>query len=223
MKAKAFGYIRVSDTSQVEGDGLTRQELAVKKYAKAHDLEVVEIYKEEGVSGTLEDRPTLARLMLSLEQNHHGVKIVVIERLDRLARDLMVQEAIVRDFQKQGFELISTCEGKDLASNDPTRKLIRQIMGAVAEYDRAMLVLKLRVARERKKLKEGRCEGRIPYGKDEKEKEVIQKVKLMRRDRRGGFKGMTLESIATTLNAQGYTTRTGKKFTPTQIHNILKK
>jgi DNA invertase Pin-like site-specific DNA recombinase len=223
MKKKAFGYLRVSDPSQVEGDGLTRQELAIRKYADAHGLTIVGFYREEGISGMLEDRPMLARLMVDLEQNGHGVRTVVIEKLDRLARDLMVQEAIVRDLLKQGFELVSTMEGPDLASADPTRKLIRQIMGAVAEYDRAMLVLKLRVARERKKIKTGRCEGRLPYGKDDKEQEVIKKVKLLRRDRKGGFKGATLEHIATTLNAAGFTTRTGKAFTPTQIHNILKK
>jgi DNA invertase Pin-like site-specific DNA recombinase len=52
----------------------------------------------------------------------------------------------------------------DLMTNDPTRKLMRQFMGAIAEYDKSQIVLKLRGARMRKRAKEGRSEGRKPYG-----------------------------------------------------------
>lgn len=49
----------------------------------------------------------------------NGVKVVIVERLDRLARDLMVQETIVADLRKYGFELVSVAE-PDLMANDPT-------------------------------------------------------------------------------------------------------
>jgi DNA invertase Pin-like site-specific DNA recombinase len=221
---KVFAYLRVSDPSQVEGDGLTRQKLAIEAYAKAHNLEVVEYYREEGVSGTLADRPALARLMVNLEQNGHGVKTVLIERLERLARDLMVQEAIVRDFQKQGFRLVSTTEGPDLCSDDPTRKLIRQVMGAVAEYDRAMTQLKLRAARDRMSARLGRrCEGQKPYGQTPEEQKVIQRMRAMRRTRCNGTKGMTLQEIADRLNDEGIRTKEGKRWTPTQVFNVVGK
>ena len=140
---KVFGYLRVSAVSQVNGDGFPRQEKAIKDYAKVHNLQIEGLFKEEGVSGTKENRPALARLMVSLEHNGHGINTVIIEKLDRLARDLMVQEAILRDFQKQNFNLISTMEGPDLCGDDPTRKLVRQVMGAVSEYDKTMLVAKV--------------------------------------------------------------------------------
>lgn len=128
MKA-AYGYVRVSGQGQVEGDGLVRQEQAIREYAEKHCIEVLKVYREEGVSGTLEVRPALAEMMVSLEQNGHGIKTVIIEKVDRLARDLMVQEAIIRDFRKNGFDLISACEGADLLSNDPTRVMFRQFIG----------------------------------------------------------------------------------------------
>lgn len=49
---KAFAYIRVSDPSQINKDGFTRQEKAIQEYARGHDLQVVDLFKEEGVSGT---------------------------------------------------------------------------------------------------------------------------------------------------------------------------
>ena len=57
---KAFGYLRVSGQGQVDGDGFNRQEKAIMNYTKSNDLEIVKIYREEGVSGTLENRPGLS-------------------------------------------------------------------------------------------------------------------------------------------------------------------
>jgi DNA invertase Pin-like site-specific DNA recombinase len=221
---KAFVYLRVSGQGQAkeDKDGLVRQEDACRQWAKANGFEVAGTYREEGVSGTLEDRPALARLMVDLELNGHGVKTVIIEKLDRLARDLMVQEAIVRDFKRQGFNIISALEGPDLCSNDPSRILVRQIFGAVAEYDKAMLVLKLRAARERKKAKVGKCEGRKRYGEeDPQEQNIIQRVRAMRRTRRNGTKGMTLQEICNRLNTEGVKTKEGAQWNPTQVSRLL--
>ncbi len=51
-KLKAFAYPRVSGKGQVEGDGFTRQLEAIKAYALAHDIRIVKVFREEGVSGT---------------------------------------------------------------------------------------------------------------------------------------------------------------------------
>jgi len=70
---KAFGYIRVSGKGQIDGDGLTRQEEAIRQYAAANGFEIAEIYREEGISGTQESRPALAKMMVSMEQNGHVI------------------------------------------------------------------------------------------------------------------------------------------------------
>ena len=109
----------------------------------------------------------------------NGVRTVLIERLDRLARDLMIQEHIIQDLQRRGIALVSVAE-PDLCSDDPTRKLMRQIMGAIAEYDKAMVVLKLRGARQRAKAKTGRCEGAKPYGTKAGESDVLDRMRTLR-------------------------------------------
>src|SRR5215467_13512268 len=176
---KAHAYLRVSGKGQVEGDGFTRQLKAIREYAAAHDMKIVDVYREEGVSGTKEsaDRPAWSELMTALHAN--GVRTVIIERLDRLARDLMVQETIIGDLRKHGFDLISVAE-PDLLQDDPTRKLMRQIMGAIAEYEKTMIVLKLRGARQRMKAKTGRCEGRKPYGFYEGEETALERMRVLR-------------------------------------------
>src|SRR3954452_12392418 len=107
---KAFAYLRVSGKGQVHGDGFPRQLKAIKDYATAHGYKLVKVFQERGVSGTkdLENRPALQDLLLALYSN--GVHTVIIEKLDRLARDLMVQETIIGDLRKQRIELISVAE-----------------------------------------------------------------------------------------------------------------
>jgi DNA invertase Pin-like site-specific DNA recombinase len=211
---KAHAYLRVSGKGQVEGDGFTRQLKAIREYAVPHDLKIVNVYREEGVSGTKEsaDRPAWSELMTALHSN--GVTVVLIEKLDRLARDLMVQETIIADLRKHGFELVSVAE-PDLMANDPTRILVRQMMGAVAQYEKSQIVLKLRGARLRMRAKEGRCEGRKPFGYFDGEAEAVTRMKALRAE------GLGFDRIAARLNAEGVSTRSGKPWHGLVINRIL--
>ena len=203
----AFGYIRVSAKGPIKGDGFTRQERSISEYAQKHGFKIVKIYKERRVSGTLRNRPALAELIVDLEQNGHGIKTVIVEKLGRIARDLIIQESVIADFREKDVGLISALEGADLLDNDPTRKLVRQVLGAIAEYKKALLVAKLRVARQRKKIKSGKCEGRKPY--KEAAPETVALIRKLRRKPRGG-KRKTYREIADHLNSEGVSTLNGQ-------------
>lgn len=211
---KAFAYLRVSGKAQVEGDGLTRQLEAIKRYAVEHGIKIAHVYREEGVSGAkdLENRPAFVEMMTALHSN--GTKLVLVEKLDRLARDLMVQETIIGDLRKNSFDLISVME-PDLLQDDPSRKLMRQVFGAIAEYEKTMIVLKLRGARARSRAKHGRCEGRKPFGYFEGEGEALTRMKALRAE------GLGFDRIAARLNSDGVSTRTGKPWHGLVINRIL--
>ena len=209
--------MRVSGKDQVNGDGFIRQEKAIREYAQSHGIEIESIFHDDGISGTLENRPALGELMLSLESG--DVKTVIIERIDRLARDLMIQETILNDLQEQNITVISVCDG-DLLEDDPTRKLIRQVLGAIAEYDKTMTVLKLKVARERKRAETGKCEGRKSYS--EVNPEIIKEIKRLRR-KSHNRKPMPFSQIATHLNERGYRTLTGGLFTGVNVQMMLQR
>ena len=218
MGKKAYGYVRVSGPGQVDGDGFVRQEKAITDYAEANGIRVEAVFHEEGVSGALEERPALARLLLDLEENGRDIRTILIERMDRLARDLMVQEAIVADLQKKAFDLISVTEGAHLLSEDPTRKLVRQVLGAIAEYDKTMTVLKLRAARERKRATSGKCEGRKSY--QEAMPEIVREIRRLRRKRKG-LNRRTYREVACELNDKGLTSMTGRRWTGQLVQNVL--
>lgn len=211
---KAFAYLRVSGKGQVDGDGFTRQLEAIRRYAAEHDIKIARVYRDEGVSGTkdLENRPAFVEMMTALHSN--GTKLVLVEKLDRLARDLMVQETIIGDLRKNGFELVSVME-PDLLQDDPSRKLMRQIFGAIAEYEKTMIVLKLRGARARSRAKNGRCEGRKPFGYFAGEAAALARIKALRGE------GLGFDRIAARLNEEKISTRTGKPWHGVVVNRIL--
>ncbi len=211
---KAFAYLRVSGKAQVEGDGFTRQLEAIRRYAAAHDIKIARVYRDEGVSGTkdLENRPAFVEMMTALHSN--GTKLVLVEKLDRLARDLMIQETIIGDLRKNGFELVSVME-PDLLQDDPSRKLMRQIFGAISEYEKTMIVVKLRGARARARAKTGRCEGRKPFGYFEGETDALARIKALRGE------GLGFDRIAARLNEEKISTRTGKPWHGVVVNRIL--
>jgi DNA invertase Pin-like site-specific DNA recombinase len=213
---KSFAYLRVSGRSQIEGDGFERQERAVHAYAKAHGIKIVSVFKELGVSGTKDivSRPAFVAMMEALHGD--GIKLVLVESLGRLARDLMVQESILHDMKRHGFDLVSATE-PDLCSDDPSRKLMRQIMGAFHEYEKQMIVVKLRGARQRTKTKRGRCEGRKPYGYYPGEVETLNRMREL------SASGMTATDIAATLRAEGRKTRNGGEWLQPTVSKILKR
>lgn len=220
MKTKAVSYLRVSGKGQVEGDGFERQRAAIARFCRAAKYDLVEEFRDEGVSGTkeLERRPGLAALLDRIESN--GAKVVVVERADRLARDLMVSEVILGQFAKAGAKVL-TADGADLSSaeDDPTRTLIRQVLSAVAQFDKSVTVLKLRAARERLRRKGNRVEGRKPYGFRPDEQKILEHMRDLRARPRG--ERLSYEAIASQLNAEGHTTRYGKPWTRAGVFQVL--
>lgn len=212
QKRPAFAYLRVSSKGQARGDGFPRQIAAIKKYAAAHHIEIIERFEEKLCGATeLEHRAAWQRMLEALVAN--GTRLVLIEKLDRLARDLLVQETLLGDLRKRGFELISV-EEPDLLQADPTRVLMRQIFGAIAQYDRQMLVAKLRGARERKAAAGGHANGLYAYGELPGEAAVRERIRSMREQ------GASYRTIAAVLNAAGTPTRYGKQWSPMQCQRI---
>lgn len=220
MAQAAVSYLRVSGKGQVDGDGPERQRQAIARYAKSAGISMLQEFSDLGVSGARElaDRPGLAALLDRLESN--GVRTVIVERADRLARDLMVQEVIVGQFAKIQARIL-TADGMDLtSSDDPTRSLIRQVLGAVAEFEKNVVVLKLRAARERRRARGERVEGVKPYGHFPAEQAVLARMRQLRR-KPAKAKRPSIAVIAAQLNAEGHRNRAGRVWSSQMVHHVL--
>jgi DNA invertase Pin-like site-specific DNA recombinase len=212
---RIVSYLRVSGQTQVEGDGFERQEASINKFCADLNLEIVRKFQEEGVSGTVEavDRPAFSEMLAYIEA--YDVDAIVVERMDRLARDLMVSEFLLRECRSRGIKVYAADQGAliDMASDggDPTRKLIRQLMAALAEWEKSVLVKKLYEARKRT----GNWGGEPLYGGNPNERSIVAFMRLQRQE------GRSFGQIAQTLNDLGMVNRQGGKWARQNVHRVL--
>ncbi|MBI9077449.1 MAG: recombinase family protein [Desulfatibacillum sp.] len=222
---KCFAYLRVSGQGQLEGSGFDRQLKTIRAFADSKGIEVAAVYQEEGVSGTTgeADRPAFTAMVSDILKN--GVRTIVVESLDRLARELRIQEQLLIYLVSKGISLVSANTGENVTEAimaDPMRKAMVQIQGVFSELDKSLLVNKLKKAREAVRMDKGKCEGAKRFGEDsEEEQEVIRHIRALRRNKRGGKKGLSYQAIADRLNEEGTPTKRGKQWGATQVRRIL--
>jgi DNA invertase Pin-like site-specific DNA recombinase len=207
-KIECVSYIRVSGESQADKGGPDRQRKVIAAWAKRAKATVLREYADLGVSGTVQgdDRPGTLALFTDLAAAGGKPPVVVIERADRLARDLIAGELILQRLRELGVTVIIAETGQPLNGDDtPTGKLVRQILGAVSEFDKSSIVSKLKQARIAKRATTGRCEGRKPYGYHPGEQAGLTMLLECRE------KGMSPGATAKCLNAAGIPPRGSAK------------
>jgi DNA invertase Pin-like site-specific DNA recombinase len=213
--------MRTSSAANV-GDGKdseARQRKAIESYAKAAGMVIVDWFYDAAVSGAdpIEARPGFTALLARIATN--GARTIIVETANRFARDLMVQEvgfAMLRDL---GITLIAADSPTSFLDDGPTSKLIRQILGAVSEFDKAMTVAKLKGARDRVRRQRGKCEGRKSYA----EREGGQELVALARELRGTPNGRphSLRRVAALLAERGYVTPTGHEYSASAVASML--
>ncbi|EPR34859.1 Resolvase domain-containing protein [Alkalidesulfovibrio alkalitolerans DSM 16529] len=220
---EAYGYLRVSGRGQIEGDGFRRQRETIEEYAVRHGMELVEFFEEAGISGTTDEteRPAFKSMVSAILRN--GVRVIVVEGLDRLAREYRVQEQLAIFLASKGIKLISARTEEDVTAaimGDPMKKALVQVQGVFAELERSLLVKKLRSAREAVRDREGKCEGRKSLA--EVAPEVLGTIKRLRRKRpKQGRR--TYKEIAAILNEQGVTTTSGKAWSSENVRKVCER
>ncbi|MDP3697130.1 MAG: recombinase family protein [Candidatus Taylorbacteria bacterium] len=223
MTRSAFlAYCRTSTENQKDEKTIELQIESLNKFAHKNNIEIVEWFKDDGVSGALENRPELARMMEYLK-NSPNVTGVLIYKLDRLARDLYLQEGLVREFFKLKKQVVSTLE-PDLDSDDPFRKAFRQMLGVFAEFEKAMIILRMKSGK-RRKAELGGFHGGFVYGYrskngqlevNEQEAQVVREIFHMKKKKR-----INLSVIARHLNDTGIKTRLRGHWHPSTVKAIL--
>jgi DNA invertase Pin-like site-specific DNA recombinase len=196
----------------------------VKEYAKRNSYKIVKVFEEKAVSGTkdIDERPAFQQMMSEILAD--GVKTVIIEGLDRLAREYRIQETLAVYLASKEVNLISARTGENITEaieGDPLRKALVQIQAIMFELEKNQALLRMRKGKERARAEGRRAEGQHRYGEDsEEERRVIKRIRYMRRTRRGGHAGLSYAKIAEQLNSEGIPTKKGRKWTAALVHHI---
>jgi site-specific DNA recombinase len=200
--SKVVAYIRVSTEEQHLGP--EAQLAAINVWATRQNVTVVAVHRDLGVSGAtpLADCPGLMAALNDL--GVHGAGLLVVAKRDRLARDVMKAAMVEARAEALGARIASTAGEGD--GTDPSAKLMRQIVDAFAEYERALIGARTKAALAAKKAK-GQRIGGVPYGfsvdadgqlvPNDAERVVIARAREL------SSQGLSFRGICATFRAEG--------------------
>lgn len=232
---KLVAYVRTSRLA-VNGDSLAAQEDACRSWAGTAGYDVVGVYEDDGLSGGLgvEDRPGLAAALVELEGGR--AEGLVVHRIDRLARELYVQEAVLAQAWRVGshvkvYEAVEGEEVKRDDPDDPARKFLRQVLGAAVELERGMILARMRRGRRRKTDRGGYVggtrlhpkygydlalqeDGKLDYEPVEEEQSVVSIILSLRGE------GLSYRAIVSELESDGVEPPAGDRWYPMTVRRI---
>jgi DNA invertase Pin-like site-specific DNA recombinase len=210
MTKTALAYLRTSSATNVgpDKDSGKRQREAIAAFAKQAGYQIAGEFYDAAVSGAdpVSSRPGFAAMLAAIAGN--GVRTIVVETANRFARDLFVQLTGHRMLRELGVELIAADSPGAFVEDTPTATLVRNVLGAVAEFEKASLVAKLKGARDRKRAATGKCEGRPTTQR-------VADAAAIARKLRG--KGLTLREISDSLKKAGHLNDAGRAYAPESV------
>ena len=226
---RLVAYLRVSTKGQADGYGLDVQRSAIRDWAKLGGHKIA-AWHTDTVSGASELAARDGWRSASALVKQGTAEGIVVARLDRLARDLMVQELLLRKLSEFGGVVMSTRANENEMlvgeSKDPSRKLVRTILGAISEYDREMITDRLTAARKAKADAGGHAHGALPYGYRSVNGELVEapeeQAALLRMHTLAAT-GVSTRAIAWTLTSEGYPTKRGGQWSSPTVARILKR
>lgn len=221
--AQACYYLRTSSATNVGGDSDVRQKAAIDKYAFQQDLTLVRGAYDAAVSGSdpIHERPGLTDLLDWMTKNH--VTLLLVEDSSRFSRDLMVQEIGHQYLKSLGIQLVPVDSPDSFTedSEDPTRTLIRHVLGAIRQFEKTQVVLKLKGARRRARGSSGKltrdgvgkCEGRISL--EERYPGITERIYHLREERK-----LKWAVIPPQLWEEGFTSEVGTPISVSRLHAL---
>ena len=208
--AKAMIYTRVSTNEQGEsGLGLDAQSAICRDYCMRNGIEVVEVLIEIQSGKTTRRRPVLATALEALRSGRADV--LIASNVSRLSRSIGDLVGLIAEADKRGYSVVALDTGLDTST--PAGRMVFQMLGVAAEYERAMTS-----DRTKKALARARDKGIQLGRRSSLPAEVVDRISSERGE------GKTLASIAGGLNADEVpTSQGGTMWYPGTVAKILRR
>ena len=219
---KATGYIRVSTQDQAEeGVSMEMQEAKLRQWASLNDVELVAVYRDDGLSGKTMARPGLHQALAEVKAHKGALIVHSLRALSRSTRDTL---EIAARLDKAGADFVVLVEKIDTTT--AAGRMFFRMMAALNEFEREQLAERTSAAMQHMKA-QGRRVGSIPHGyrlaadgdhiePDTREQDVLRQAADLRAE------GMTLREISAELARLGVFNREGRPFNPNSVRNMVK-
>jgi site-specific DNA recombinase len=215
-------YLQISTDENHQPFSLGAQESRLGAFvASQPGWEQVKTYTDQ-FSGAYAERPALDQALRDARLGRYD--ILLVYRVDRFARSLKVLVGLLEELESAGGAFRSATEPIDTST--PTGRMLVQLLGVVAEFERATIIDRVVAGMERKAARGGWPGGAVPYGlrlDDDKHLAIeASEFPLVERifarygtERAGGA------TIASELNAEGRRTRSGRRWSPQAVLFLL--
>ena len=210
----ATGYARVStDMQRDEGFSLPMQEERIKQYCNLYGLNLTDMIQEAGSGSSIAKRPEFTAILEKIKTRQTDA--LVIYKLDRLARNLKELIEVTEILQKNKVEFHSVSEKLDTTTANG--RLFFQIIGALAEWERATISERTSCALQSMKSNGQKVSSRAPYGYTYfdgmaipvvEEQACIDHLTALR----ASTPGLGMKKAAKMLESAGYVNRNGIRF-----------
>lgn len=222
-RTRVIAYARVSTTMQAtDGMSLAAQEAKLRAYCELHELHLIGIEVDAGMSAATLERPGLARALGMLRARKADALLAV--KLDRVSRDVRDLLTLVEDhFSGRRAAALMTCDGT-VDTRTASGRMVLSVMGSVAAWEREAVGERTSAAMQHMRATGQYTGGAARYGYAlgdggalvavEDEQEVIRQAKYLRGS------GMSLRDVSRALEERGLVARNGRPFAAKVIASI---
>lgn len=220
---RAVAYCRVSTQGQVGDDkfGIASQKSMIEEYCANNDIEVVDWFIDEAISGVKESRPAFDRILQG-EITNPPVEMIIVAKADRISRDINQYYAYKALLSKLELDIISVTE--DWSAQDKlTAMILENFLAMAATVERENIRVRTSSGRKVKASKGGYSGGRAPMGYTVRDKRLVinpEEAEIVKFIFKRKFEGKTMLSTVDALNEAGYKTRNGKTFVISTVQSI---
>ncbi len=226
-KEKCIIYVRVSDPSQVDGTSLDTQEEKCREYATREGFEVAKVFREEGVSAKMWQRPEFMRALDFLKEKKGQVGYVVMYKIDRISRNLEDQYIILKALREAGAEMRSASENID---DTPAGQLLRNMLWAFADFDNKVRAERCYMGSKARFIQgywthtppPGYMMVRDPITKRSLPTPISEQAKHISWAFERRCDNWSFDKIADGMNKRGYRTKNGKKVKGSYVERLIK-
>jgi len=215
-------YLRVSTSEQAEeGFSISAQKERLRAYVQSQGWTISSIYEDAGFSGGSFNRPAFTRMREDMKRD--AFDLLLVYKLDRLSRNMRDLSNLIHEMDNSGIYFKSATEPFDTTT--PAGKLIFNMLGSVAEFERGMIAERVRMGMTEKAREGGGLLGfSHPYGyriSDGELRVIEDEARNVRGIYRRCIMGLSLGEIAEELNSAGIQSKKGGKWRKQPVSNIL--
>ncbi|MED3921210.1 recombinase family protein [Priestia aryabhattai] len=216
---KVIGYVRVSSESQLENTSISEQKRKIEAYCSSQDWQLVELFIDEGFSGSNIKRPGYQNMMKYLSDNSNEIEAVVVLKMDRAHRNqLNLLKFIKEELSALEVDFVSVTESFDTSTH--IGRMMLGILSTFGEFERETINERTKGGRLARANENKRAGGSIPYGyklEDGQVKADEAQSKVVKRIFTEYLEGDSANKIAKRLNNEGIKPKRGKAWTAKQV------